>query len=839
MALTNSKRLLFTASHVTSEFSEVDRRHLADQPQGALRKLSFVRALRVRSDEVAALRSRLHGVPEAGVQADLERVLDVAAGLAASPASHLDSAQALAQVSPAVLARFAELARPDRVPEVKVLLEALYLQEKIAPVGRLHLERIEMYPVGVEKGELVFTVPMAPGETVTVSHKEWSTSSQEYESIVQDSFESYSERGVAEKTDASMATENEAKHAGTVNFGATMSGGYGPVSLTTTLGLTKTTEERSSVKQSMQRNQEVTQKASARTRQEHKVSMKLETKQGLEDSSFRTISNPSTNAVRIDYYRMMRKWRSDLYRYGLRMTYDLAIPTPGVRLWARWQRLAELDRELQKPFPFALKPGQLNAGSWQVEADKVRANAPQPPPAELPGSVGAIIDYIPEDQSHIARFGKLEFDVPAGYRLKSAKAEATIAVWSSREFKWLNGFTAPPVMTGTGKEVARGDLSELRLHTGHLEAQYLFFGISFAALSLELTFELTPETYRDWQQSAWEAIRGAALERFQESVAGLQAERDRLYRQLAGKDTLSLRRLEREEMLRLVMLWLLGPGSGFSNAPGTVQATIDKLLSNEQNYIDPPTPPPPGSPTFTDVSENDWSEAIFFGELVKFVHQAVEWENLLYFLYPYFWGSEDQGRAKLLYEHLDPEHEKFLRAGYVRVVLTIRPGYEEDFTQLVETGSLSGPHASPYMTMAEEIANFARTNYAGIPPANPEKHARPLLYPQQRRTWEVMEAVIQAIEQYHAAHGSYPQTLADLPDPVPVDAWDRELVYKLPGSGNDYDLISYGADGKEGGDDLDADISSASGASLVASWFDYTPTSAMDIEVDTKPEDIA
>ena len=131
-----------------------------------------------------------------------------------------------------------------------------------------------MYPAGVQKGELVFTVPMAPHETVTISHKEWSTSTREFEEIVQDFFESYSERGVAEKTDASMSSENEAKHSSAINFGASLSGGYGGVTLTTTLGLATTKEERQSVKQSLQKNREVTEKASARTRKEHKVSMK-------------------------------------------------------------------------------------------------------------------------------------------------------------------------------------------------------------------------------------------------------------------------------------------------------------------------------------------------------------------------------------------------------------------------------------------------------------------------------------------------------------------------------------------------------------------------------------
>ena len=38
----------------------------------------------------------------------------------------------------------------------------------------------------------------------------------------------------------------------------------------------------------------------------------------------------------------------------------------------------------------------------------------------------------------------------------------------------------------------------------------------------------------------------------------------------------------------------------------------------------------------------------------------------------------------MLFEHSDPEHERFLRAGYARIVLTVRPGFEEDFTNLME-----------------------------------------------------------------------------------------------------------------------------------------------------------
>jgi len=43
---------------------------------------------------------------------------------------------------------------------------------------------------------------------------------------------------------------------------------------------------------------------------------------------------------------------------------------------------------------------------------------------------------------------------------------------------------------------------------------------------------------------------------------------------------------------------------------------------------------------------------------------------------------------------------------------------------------------------------------------------------------------------------------------IPPDPWGNAYVYICPGLRADYDIISYGADGKEGGEGKDADINS-------------------------------
>lgn len=877
MELTNSKRLLYTASYVSTKLEEPHKAPASGSGTStapgvhsgsgtstpvyvaggvatssgsvvrmagdAFVKANILRSMEFKSESLGQILKLVQDQGATKYKEDMEKLLTIIQSLnnTLRPVSTMEIAPMIAPISFDAITQLAELATPfdgKLARTLPIMYFFIEQRKKFLPIGRIHLERIEMYPAGVEKGELVFSVPMAPGETTTISHKEWTTTSREFEDIVQDFFESYSERGVADKTDASMSNESETKHSNSFDFGASLSGSYMGVTLTTTLGLKTTNDERESVKQSMQKHREVTEKASARSRKEHKVSMKLETKMGTEDHSGKTITNPATTPVRIDYYRMMRKWRTDLYRYGLRQTYDITIPMPGVRLWTLHQRVAELDKELRIPFVFGLRPEDIIDDSKAIEFGAV---LPPIPAEQIQFSPSSIIDYIPEDQSGITRFGKIDFEVPSGYWLSSAEATATLALWPTWSWQWLEGKNTGNKITG----IFKGDLSDLHFRSGAMSATYKYRGVSFGTLTLLLTYGRTPTTFRTWQRDAWAAIKAAAEARYQEKLARIQEERDRLWRLLNGKDTLTLRRLEREELLRLVMQWLMGPDYPIASN-WEVQTTLNKILNNERDLhefsdnllrrIDLPL-----NPTLTSINEEAWFNAVMFGEQVKFIHQAIEWENILYFLYPYFWGSEIVGRDKMLFEHADPEHERFLRAGYVRIVLPVRPGFENDFTGLIEKGSLTHDPSHPYIAIATEIANFARTNYAGIPPANPELHARPLLYPEQRATWDTMQKVMEEIDKFKVDNGHYPAKLEELPTgpghtfpSMPVDSWGNPFVYKMPGLGADYDLVSLGANNEVGGDGLDADISSAAGASLVATWFDYTPTSALDIEVVTK-----
>src|SRR6185437_13117080 len=225
----------------------------------------------------------------------------------------------------------------------------------IEPIGNLHLERIEMYPAGVQQGELVHSLPLAPGETVNISHKEWSITEREFEDIVDDYFEGYSEQGVAEKTDIAMSNDSQSQHSTALNLGASLSASYSSVTLTTSFGYNAASNETQSKKDSRNHSMEITKKASSRTKKDHKITFKVTSVAGSEDQTVRVISNPSqTDSMRIDYFQLARKWKVDLLRYGLRMTYDIVIPNPGSGIVKLVEDVKALDAMINTPFTFTL-----------------------------------------------------------------------------------------------------------------------------------------------------------------------------------------------------------------------------------------------------------------------------------------------------------------------------------------------------------------------------------------------------------------------------------------------------------------------------------------------------
>lgn len=578
------------------------------------------------------------------------------------------------------LAPLVALPELTRLQELTVFFIDALNRRPLEPVGLLHLERLEMTPLEIDRGELLYSLPLAPLEKVTLAHKEWTTRQEQFERYIQDYLENYSERGVVESEDISMSSETQTRHTNALSMNhATAENGSitlsAPVDTTTNVAQSSV-ENLQSQQESKLQTRTVTAKASTRTIKDHKVSFTVATVTGTEDFTARLIVNPyDDRALRIDYFRRMRRWRSDLYRYGVRMTYDVVLPDPGRELRRRYMDIQHIDAQLAAGFQFNLSPSNISAFNWKQLGDTYHTVLPAPPEnrtLQVSKSVGyqppVVGEGTPWVRSHFAE--ELQLDVPDAWKLSSLVAEVEASTWiSGVGAQWIaviGGGVVRSFDANNGYVNGQVSLPPSQLpQSGSIKINFKLKGISAGHIQLVAAVTPTDSTWAAWQSRCWTILRDAAYNDFTQERDRLRERRAALQREIDAVDAVTLRRMEREQIMRLVLDWLF-PGFGSINTSGILDAL-------EQ-------------PTLLDAGT--WQQVMEYGEYIKFVHSAIDWDNVMVLLFPYFWDSERRQSEKLFFNHPDPQHREFIRAGAARVVLAIRPGFEQEVVSLLDQGKL-------------------------------------------------------------------------------------------------------------------------------------------------------
>jgi hypothetical protein len=617
----------------------------------------------------------------------------------------------------------------QKAKTVRSLIEGL----KVEPLGFLHLERLQFTPVGYVRGELVYSLPMAPGEIVRLSHREWTRTEEEFEELVATSLETASEESLGEKSELTESFNSQQQHNSAFNASVTASGGFGPVQISTSVGYNASNASSQSRQASSQHSQEITKKASSRAKSEHKITLKVTSIHEMEETSFREIANLLERPVRWDFHRLMRKWRIDLFRYDMRMTYDIVVPEPGSYLLRRHLQLRNVEQALAQPFVMPITPANItrgtpgaeDAGDWAVLSNQYGVSLPKPPPEEEPVQVTEPVKFSTQQRGD----GFVELTLPEGYAFKSwlghdRQYEKQVL---DDDNTWPFQFGSIDTLNGENSARLNGPFGKSNTY----EWRYLYYwdtahpqGYKVEPndtmfVHVEAVGRLTDDAFREWQMRCFELLRDALQMRYEEKRDLLEKLRDSLVQELGREDALMLRKLEKEEIMKAVLRWVLGPDFRFypQHLLDLPDLTLDP--NGYLQYYGPGSNPfEPGSGNVREVYHEP---ALRHGEIVKFLHHAIEWENVNYVLYPYFWTDEPRWDFKQSLFHSDYVHRGFLRSGSARVVLTIRPGFEKSFLEWVEgfdEGAM--PAGYPYETIADEVEQMAKTSYPYTQDANVE-----------------------------------------------------------------------------------------------------------------------
>jgi hypothetical protein len=614
------------------------------------------------------------------------------------------------------------LANVTRLHLLTKLFSQSLTERPLQPIGLLHLERLEMIPLALERGELAYSLPLAPNEKVTLAHREWSVREEQFSEFIEDVLENYSEQGVAQTDDIALSTSTQSSHNNALSMSQPIASAPG-VHVTAPLDTTTsaTVDDTATKEESKSQSRTVTALASTRTMKDHKISFTVTTVSGMEDFTAHLIENKHANkSMRVDYFKRVRKWQSNLYRYGVRLTYDVVLPDPGARLRAREVELQKIADELATEFHLELAPSQITVFNWEALADQYGVGLPAPPDEVRQIETAQGLNYAtPYDLNTISgdgskwhesqRLTSLSITVPLDYTLSNLYIEASFVTFFEN--------TLPPgsvvVYYGPSWNSAVPDPSNhwvtLQLNVGPeqvpAEGQItILFVTQFAAsgtLKIGATVVPSESTMESWRLACWTIIRDSAAARAAQHRSYLRERQGALQKQIAGDDPVRLRRTEREAIMRSVLEWLF---PGFQDA--------SSVLANlpSPGYLDPGT----------------WQQLMQYGEYIKFVQTAIDWDNVIVFLYPYFWDTIWHEQEKLFLNHPDPVHREFLRAGAARVILAIQPGFEEQVVTLLDQGQLGNlPNQSRFRKAIDYVqasnATYAKTATGGGPSEDPKE----------------------------------------------------------------------------------------------------------------------
>jgi hypothetical protein len=177
---------------------------------------------------------------------------------------------------------------------------------------------------------------------------------------------------------------------------------------------------------------------------------------------------------------------------------------------------------------------------------------------------------------------------------------------------------------------------------------------------------VTQEYYEKWQQETFKAIiKGYenALQNYNNAISAERANGKIIKDSNPG----FYRQIENVVLRKNCISYLL-------DQTKTAEKTYGKEMSNKietlENYEIDAKNPSLGAYT----------------SFVKFMEQAFEWDIMSYNFYPYYWGSRDDWSELYSHENTDPLFRNFLQSGMARVIVTVRPGFEEAVNFYMQTG---------------------------------------------------------------------------------------------------------------------------------------------------------
>lgn len=490
-----------------------------------------------------------------------------------------------------------------------------------------------------------------------------------------------------------------------VQAGVTVSGSYGMVTFGAYGDFAYSTATQQSEKSASNFAREVVDKAVSRVQKRTREERITKRVHEVEELNTHGLDNRDQPDHVTGIYRWVDKHcTAQVYNYGRRLMLEFIVPEPAALFIFAQENKPRAAFTAPKPLPKGMTHKDVTETNYQGFIRDYRISGVTPPPPEYRMVTMALSsDAKIENGTALAKTSK-DLLVAEGYQLVEVAASVSLLYQKYPQFKLAVG--ADHLVVWLSNPTATQKFDSLAGATSEpfdaiVPVSIVAYDINSYFVNIQATCQRRWEKYEAWQISTFEKIVAAHQAMSIEYEQKLAAQDAQIGVAIKGQNPLINREIERNELKRSCVQLLMD-----SWQYGAFDAMKQAKVSE--------------APTF------DLKEAVSEGKRIQFFEQAFEWENLTYLFYPYFWGRQNQWIGKLTTFDTDPLFTKFLQAGAARVVLPVRPGYNDAVLYFLEhNGSIWGGGDSPrleddlFISLADELRNQTDDLAGAVPEGDP------------------------------------------------------------------------------------------------------------------------
>ena len=454
-------------------------------------------------------------------------------------------------------------------------------------------------------------------------------------------------------------------------------------------------------RQAVNQAKEITQRAMERIVSRVKNEKTVKTTDEFTEVNTHVFDNTESGEHVSGVFRFINAiYKNQIYNYGKRLMYEFMIPQPsklhrlGMEVSKNKVNAIKLEKPIDPRTTGFTDFTKINESNYQLLASKYNADVEVCPEYYINLSQS----FLKEDWSNDGRWhksGEFAIKIPEKYAVDTVKGYFD-PMNGSHSATWNN--MGGVIYIGSKRIGIPNRTSEMPIFASNFDTEIknevkitmTTWDIATYNFNLIIKCKLTDGAKEEWQKKTFDAILKGyynQLAEYNQSIAEAQASGI----QILDSNPLFYRQIEQNVLRQNCISYLLDHST------------------NPNNYKKFGLPMYDTNATFTNFQVNLDKKMDDYGSFAKFMEQAFEWNLISYNFYPYYWANKDEWKDLYQFESNDAVFRSFMQAGMARVIVTVKPGFEDAVMHYIAFGQIWNGGQMPvlgnplYLSIIDEL----------------------------------------------------------------------------------------------------------------------------------------